>query len=148
MNKVISAGFIIRGKDGRYLLGKADGHEDPFAWTIFKGGTEGDEDLIDTAIRELKEESGIDINIDHKLNRNISSNPIYTYSLRHKDVYVFLLNDSEGALVDFQFKCSSFWKDNCPEISEYKWFTLEEMKNNIFPSQRGLIDKLEKMERK
>lgn len=144
--KVISSGFVIRGRDGRYLLGKADGHAPPFCFTIFKGQQEGEETLMDTAIRELKEESGIDVSIDHRLNRNISTNPIFQYSLSHKDVYVFMLVDSQGVLNDFKFSCSSYWTDNRLEISDYKWVDLEEMYHYIFPSQRGLVDKLKRMD--
>lgn len=146
MNKVISSGFVIKARDGRYLLGKADGHAEPYCWTIFKGQQEGTETLMDTAIRELKEETGIDLSTEHRLNRNISTNPIFTYSLRHKDVYVYFLHDTEAVLTDFNFNCSSFWVDNKPEISAYQWFTLAEMRDKIFPSQRGLLDKLERME--
>jgi 8-oxo-dGTP pyrophosphatase MutT (NUDIX family) len=146
MNKVISCGFIVKGKNGKYLLGKAGEHPEPFCFTVFKGQQEKTETFMDTAIRELKEEAGIDISSDHRLNKNISTNPIYNYSLKHKDVYLFMLNDYEGALEDFKFFCTSFYKEDKPEISDYKWFTIEEMKDNIFPSQRGLVDKLERME--
>jgi 8-oxo-dGTP pyrophosphatase MutT (NUDIX family) len=148
ITKTISSGFVVRAKDGRYLLGKSEGHSGPACWTIFKGGQEGEETLIDTAIRELKEETGIDVIHDHRLNKNISTNPIYEYSLRHKDVYVFILDDVEGVLDTFQFNCSSFWSDGKPEIMDYKWYTIEEMKDHIFYSQRGLLDKLESMWRK
>lgn len=148
MNKVISSGFVVKSRDGRYLLGKADGHTEPYCWTVFKGQQENAETLIDTAIRELKEETGIDIIADHRLNKNISTNPIFSYSLRHKDVYLFMLNDSEGALTDFAFSCSSCWQGDKPEISDYKWLDLKDMRSLIFPSQRGLVDKLERMENK
>jgi len=148
ITKTISSGFVVRSKDGRYLLGKSEGHSGPCCWTIFKGGQEGEETLIDTAIRELKEETGIDVINDHRLNKNISTNPIYEYSLRHKDVYLFILDDVEGVLDTFPFSCSSFWSDGKPEIMAYKWCTIEEMKEHIFYSQRGLIDKLESMWRK
>ena len=144
----VSSGFVVKSKCGKYLLGKADGHIGPFCFTIFKGKQEINETLIDTAMRELKEETGIDIAQDNRLNKNISTNPIYDYSLRHKDVYVFILTDSEGALDNFPFACSSFWSDGKPEITDYRWFSLNEMMNFIFPSQRGLVEKLERMEKK
>lgn len=146
--KSISCGFVVVGKDGRYLLGKAGEHEEPHCYTIFKGGLENGENYIDTAIRELKEESGIDVILDHRLNKNISTNPIYQYSLRHKDVFVFMLHDNEGVLKDFNFSCSSFYAENKLEIVDYKWVTLKEMRDCIFPSQRGLVEKLENMEKK
>jgi len=139
--RLVSSGFIIRGKGKRILLGKADGHKEPYCWTVFKGQIEEGEDLINTAIRELKEESGIDINSDMRLNKNISSNYVYSYNLHHKDVYLFILEDVEGALDSYPFSCSSIWGDTGnPEISNYQWFTVDEMDNYIFPSQRGLVE--------
>jgi len=144
--RVVSSGFVVKSRDGRFLLGKADGHKEPDCWTVFKGQQEDEETLMDTAIRELKEESGIDISADHRLNKNISTNTIYSYNLRHKDVFLFMLTDKEGVLNNFEFSCSSCWKDDRPEISDYKWVTLEEMYDHIFPSQRGLIDTLKARE--
>jgi len=138
--RTISSGFIIRGKDGRYLLGKADGHNEPYCFTVFKGQCEEGEDLINTAIRELKEESGIDINSDSRLNKNISTNYVFSYNLSHKDVFIFILEDIEGVLESYRFSCSSVWGDSGrPEISDYRWFTLDEMDQHIFPSQRGVV---------
>lgn len=143
MSRVISAGFIVKCKNGQFLLGKAcyDGND---KFTIFKGRQDPGESLIETAIRELKEESGIDINVDDRLNKNISTVPIFTYSMRDKDVYVFLLNDSEGALDDFEFKCDSYYGETVkyPEIIDYKRFDLDDMDKYIFHSQLGLIELL------
>lgn len=148
-NRVTSIGFIVRCRDGRYLLGKADDHSGPYCFTTFKGRSEEGENFIDTAIRELKEETGIDVAADERLNKNISSNPVFSYSVKTKDVYLYYLNDVEGALDDFTFVCNSFWgSENKPEISEYRKFTLEEMKDHIFPSQRGLIEVLKNIESK
>ena len=105
--KITSAGFIVVSKTGRILLGKAESHSPPYCYTAFKGGVEAGEDLLQTAIRELKEESGIDINIEERLNRNISSSPVFNYSLKHKNVYLFMLNDITGFLDDFNFNCTS-----------------------------------------
>lgn len=143
--KIISSGFIIQCKDGKYLLGRADGHSDPYCWTVFKGQQEPNETLIDTAIRELKEETGISVVSDHRLNRNISTNYVHTYSMKRKDVYLYLLFDKEGVLDSFELKCSSFMKNGRPEICEYRRFSLDELERHIFPSQRGIIDVLKKI---
>jgi 8-oxo-dGTP pyrophosphatase MutT (NUDIX family) len=141
--KKISVGFIVRGKDGKFLLGRAEGHRKPYEWTVFKGQQEDGEDLITTAIRELKEETGIDINIDNRLNKNISTNYVFMYEMQHKDVYLYMLDDVEGALDNFKFHCSSNWgEEQVPEISDYRWFDLDEMEYYIFPSQRRMIDML------
>ncbi len=148
MNK-ISSGFIVRGQNGKFLLGRVrwGGKE---AWSFFKGTQEKDETLLETAIRELREESGIDINSDERLNRNISWNPIYSYTIKKsKDVFLFLLNDVTGALNNFNFKCESFWEDSKgnlhPEIIEYKWYELSEIYNVLFKSQQNVVDILNLM---
>ena len=139
--KITSAGFIVVSKDGKILLGEAESHSPPYFWTVFKGGVEAGENLLQTAIRELKEESGIDINVEERLNRNISPNPVFDYSLKHKNVYLFMLNDITGFLDNFDFKCTSYYGiNNKPEILSYRWFEVDEIIDNIFPSQRGLVD--------
>ena len=145
--RITSSGFVIELKDGSYLLGKATGHKEPHSWTIFKGGTEGEETLIDTAIRELKEESGIDVTNDDRLNKHISSAPIFSYGMSQKDVVVFLLVDVEGVLDNTTFVCNSFFHvgdKDFPEICEYGKFKLEELDKVIFPSQMGLVEELKR----
>lgn len=141
--KITSAGFIVRSKDGKYLVGRAQGNTDTHCWSVFKGHQEDGEELIDTAIRELREESGIDISLDERLYRNISTSPVFKYSFiskkKHKDVELFLLEDIHGVLDTFEFKCSSFWGGTNPEIFDYKWVTVNELDTMLFLSQRGLV---------
>lgn len=148
----ISSGFIVRGQDGKYLLGKVS-WAGKTAWSVFKGAQEEGESLLDTAIRELKEESGIDINKNDLLNKNISPNPIYTYKVGNKkDVYLYLLDDVHGVLNDFNFTCTSFWGDSYgnkkPEVIDFAWYDVLEIEDLLFPSQKGMIYTLKKIERK
>jgi hypothetical protein len=58
-----------------------------------------------------------------------------------------MLVDRDGALDDFEFFCNSYYgTNNEPEIVEYRKFDLSEMHNYIFPSQRGLLDVLKRIE--
>lgn len=139
--KIISSGFVIVSHRGQVLLGKVDNHPPPYQWTVFKGQQEHDESLMETAIRELKEETGIDVAADHRLNRNISTNHVFRYSLSHKDVYLFRLDDKEMALDNFEFKCDSITDiTGRPEIADYEWVNVENLRDRIFPSQRGVAD--------
>ena len=144
--KVISAGFIVRSKDGKYLLGKTTKYSKDACWTVFKGQQEDGESLIATATRELREESGIDILRSIDLQLSQSTSPFFSFSIKGKDVVLYLLNDEKGVLDDFEFKCRSYWgPDKNPEICEYKWCTLDEMEELVFPSQRGLVSHLKQV---
>lgn len=142
MINVISSGFAILGKDGRILLGCTKKYNKENCWTVFKGQTEVGETLIETAIRELDEEAGINVMNDDRLNKNISTSPFFEFDIHDKRVVIYLLQDAEGVLENYEFKCRSFWSSENPEICEFQWFTLEEAKKCIFPSQRGLIDEI------
>ena len=141
--RVVSAGFIVRSQDGKYLLGRTTKYPKDQCWTVFKGQQEDNESLIATATRELKEESGIDIlrNVDLQLSQ--STSPYFSFAMKDKDVVLYLLNDEKGVLNEKEFSCQSYWGSNkTPEICEYKWCTLDEMQELVFPSQRGLVDYL------
>jgi 8-oxo-dGTP pyrophosphatase MutT (NUDIX family) len=139
--RVVSAGFIVRSKDGKYLLGRTTKYPKDQCWTVFKGQQEAGESLIATATRELREEAGIDIlrSVDLQLSQSTSS--YFEFAMKDKDVVLYLLNDEKGVLDDTKFSCSSYWgTSRTPEICEYQWVTLDEMATMVFPSQRGLVE--------
>jgi 8-oxo-dGTP pyrophosphatase MutT (NUDIX family) len=143
--RVVSAGFVVRSKDGKYLLGKTTKYPKDQCWTVFKGQQEYGESLIATATRELKEEAGIDILRSMDLQLSQSTSPYFSFAMKDKDVVLYLLNDDKNVLKDTKFRCSSYWGPNkTPEICEYRWCTLDEMASLVFPSQRGLVEHLRK----
>jgi len=150
----VSAGFIVRSQNGKYLIGKTTKYPREQCWTVFKGQQERSESLIATATRELREESGIDILRNKTLQLSQSTSPFFQFSIREKDVVLYLLNDDkgvfnnkEGKLDLNQFKCSSCWgPEKTPEICEYKWVDLDEMEKLVFPSQRGLVEYLRQVD--
>jgi predicted NUDIX family NTP pyrophosphohydrolase len=142
-DRVVSAGFIVRSKGGKYLLGRTNKYPKKQSWTTFKGQQEKGESLMATATRELREESGIDILKSVDLQLSQSTSVFFKFSIKEKDVVLYLLNDTKGVLDNMEFNCSSYWgPERTPEICEFKWFTLAEMSDNIFPSQKGLVDYL------
>ena len=145
--RVVSAGFVVRSDDGKYLIGRTTKYPKDQCWTVFKGQQEYGESLIATATRELKEEAGIDILRSPELQLSQSTSPYFSFAMKDKDVVLYLLNDDKGILPKDveQFKCASYWGPNkTPEICEFKWSSLDEMEELVFPSQRGLVDHLRK----
>lgn len=55
---LVAAGTIILDQDGKILLVEEKGR-----WGLPKGGQERGESLVETAIRETKEETGLDVKI-------------------------------------------------------------------------------------
>jgi 8-oxo-dGTP pyrophosphatase MutT (NUDIX family) len=139
-SRVVSAGFIVRSQGGKYLMGKTTKFPKKRCWTVFKGQQEEGESIIATATRELKEEAGINILRSKNLQLSQSTTPFYSFSMKEKLVYLYLLDDTNGELNDAEFSCNSYWgKDRLPEICEHQWMTLDEMDKVIFPSQRGMV---------
>lgn len=138
----VSAGFAIIS-NGKILLGKSSGNNKKRSWGVFKGKVEGGEEIIDGAIRELYEESGLNILESEYLQKCTSTVPVAEYSMYggKKKVYIYLINDNKGILKDFNFYCDPN-EDGLVEVSEFKWFDKDEAEMNIFWSQICVIDKL------
>jgi len=145
-NLKISAGYLVKNND-YFLLGR------PFHsifWSIFKGGQHKGESLIETAKRELFEESFI--NIDDLLKKKVISRRhceklLCKYSVKKKRyekiVYVYLLElpDSCIANLTTNLKCSTFSEDvGLPEITLYRWFKKEKLKDAMFRSQLWILN--------
>jgi 8-oxo-dGTP pyrophosphatase MutT (NUDIX family) len=138
---------VVRSKDGKYLLGRTTKYPKDQCWTVFKGQQERGESLMATAVRELREEAGIDILRNQDLQLSHSTSPFFSFAMKGKDVILYLLNDERDVLKETNFKCSSYWGPNKnPEISEYQWCDLDEMEAMVFPSQRGLVAHLRTVE--
>ena len=144
--KNISLGFVVRSK-GKYLVGKATRKKEP-CWTFFKGHQEQGEAYLETAIRELKEETGIDLRLFPVLLANVPQAPDVKYRVQkyNKDVYLFFVDDPDGVLESVNLVCSSFWGgQQFPEIEDYKWCDFEELEGMLFKSQHCVIPVIREM---
>lgn len=69
-NLVPAASAVVADERGRILLMRRSDNE---LWSIPGGGMEVGERIAETAVREVKEETGVDVEIDHLV--GIYSNP-------------------------------------------------------------------------
>lgn len=138
-----AAGYLVK-VGNKFLLGHPFGR-DKNRWTIFKGGQNDGESLLDTAIRELREESNIRIVGDNTKLGIVQSDQytkkIHIYNVgKEKIVHVFLLDLPEGALNGYPLKCPSIIPNSSdPEIDGYKLFSVDEAEKVLLRSQQGLI---------
>lgn len=134
-----SCGFLVRVGD-KYLLGEVNGLTCPQRYTVFKGMREEGESRIDCAIRELDEETSLATFISD------NSEPFHSYQIKDKHVYVYLLEYPESSMesINQLLKCKSEFAPGKPEISGYKYFTLDELAGALLPSQVGMIKDIPK----
>ncbi|RAW09918.1 ADP-ribose pyrophosphatase [Paenibacillus taichungensis] len=110
---IVSAGGIVEDGNGNILLVKA--HDD--GWVYPGGITEVGENLIDGVIREIKEESGIDAEVNHLINV-VSNTAIHKWYDGVTDV---------PTKVMFDFVCKAVGGElaTSDETSECRWVPKE-----------------------
>jgi 8-oxo-dGTP pyrophosphatase MutT (NUDIX family) len=129
-----SCGIVLK-HGGKYLLGHTNGGSVPNAWTIFKGVRDAGETEEAAALREFREETGIDLTA-----LGLTIEPLSSYTMKDKRVIVFLCEDRAGLTVNQKLVCESMVRPNYPEIDKFQWFTKEDAHKMVFNSQKYLFD--------
>lgn len=120
-NKSVSAGIIFYDK-GKFLMGRATNCKGRY--DIFKGGVELDETYTQGALRELKEESGIEL-----LPAQIVKLGFFQYS-KNKDLCLFLYIGNINLLPNVKdLKCTSMVDGKYPEMDKFKWVSEEDIES-------------------
>lgn len=131
MAKVISSGILVKFGD-KYILGHATGCDH---YDMFKGRMDEGESYIDTAIRECKEESGLEFK-KHEL--KFLGLHLYT---KKKDLAIYIAKVSS---IDMDaLKCSTFLENGNPEMDWYVTVTWEDMLTKLGHSMSLLFKTLE-----
>lgn len=121
-----SAGVILyRQNPFRILLVLPSGNFKPI-WGIPKGEIEVAESKAEAAVREIKEELGLDL-----LSNDLTFFESVIYPNRRKAVHAFVAPFPENQEIVLNW-----------ENSKAEWFSLEEAESIILPGQRPLIEKL------
>jgi bis(5'-nucleosidyl)-tetraphosphatase len=107
--------LLIRNEKGKYLLLK---HCSNKLWSMISGGKEPNENLIDTVVREAKEESGIDIDPENVVDLKMSIKFENKHGKNEQMAYFYEVTSPQVKI------------DN-REICEFKWF-----------SKKGLLEAL------
>jgi len=154
--QLTSSGLIIKSANlylvchatNRKPVSPSDGN-----WTIPKGVVDSGETAIEAAIRELVEETGIDLKGEELLRPLLlppDARSVHSYTVRNKKVLVFEINDEKGLLRlhrKKELRCSSIIEGDgspehmrgLPELDGFMWVSREQARSMVFRSQRCLF---------
>jgi predicted NUDIX family NTP pyrophosphohydrolase len=116
-------------------------HKDEGAWSIPKGETEGETDLLAIARKEFQEETGTAIDGDFTALQSVKLKS-------GKRIYVFAIagNIDADAIQSNTFPLE--WPPRSgktievPEVDRAAWFTIAEARKKMNPAQVALLDEL------
>lgn len=121
-------GRIFKNKDGTAATG---------VFSLPKGIIEKDEDPVVTAVREIKEETDIDLNIKklHYVGK-------YKY-IKYKDLEIFYYLAGENEIDIKKCKCNSFFNGpngkKLPEVNGFAWISIDKDLHFLFKSQQIIL---------
>lgn len=119
------AGILIQNIDGDFLMCHPTNHPD--IWSLPKGHIEDDEEALQAAIRETKEETNLDVT---KLDGNLTFLTTHQYKIeggrRTKNLHVYLFKSNvDMKKIDLDIKCISSFSTKDGEMLEmdkHEWF--------------------------
>ncbi len=121
-NKILLGHRVISSKD-------TGGIYEPDSWTFPGGKQEYNETVLETAIRETKEETNLDL----------------------KELYVYTASDEfqiDRHFVTIGVISSSYEGElkvmEPNKIDEWKWFDINDLPNNIYTPSKNMIDEYKK----
>jgi len=134
-------GIMVVSKDKKIFVGKRIDNQT--AWQMPQGGVDKEENLVDAAKRELKEETGIStIKIIKK------SKKIYTYDLPDYLLGKIWKGKYKGQkqtwfLAEFLGKEDEIdLNQKKPEFKKWKWVNIDELPDLIVPFKKELYKEL------
>jgi 8-oxo-dGTP pyrophosphatase MutT (NUDIX family) len=133
--KTISYGVLILNEQGQLLLAHATGQKH---WDIPKGGAEEGESAREAAIREVREETGIDLSVSSM--EELGRMPY----IPRKDLHLFraVLHTRDCDIA--ACKCTSFFPHRTsgvmtPEVDRFKWVDVAEVPALAAKSMTALL---------
>lgn len=126
-----AGGIVLRNIDGslEIVLGKRLRERDGASWTLPKGTPDGQESVEQTALREVAEETGLEVHILAPVG------PIEYFFTQddqriHKTVHYFLMEATGGSLAAHDH-----------EFDEVRWVPIDTARRLMtFATERGIVE--------
>lgn len=148
-----SAGLLLyrfKNKTPEFFLVHPGGpfwkNKDIGAWSIPKGEVEENEDFLEAAIREIKEETGIYIQLSGEkftVLTDVKQNPgkiVSAWAVKAD----FDASSIKSNLFEMEWPPKSGKKQSFPEVDKAGWFSFEEARQKILPGQTALLEDLKR----
>lgn len=138
---MISCGFIIEDKSNKILVGTSTRYS--VVWCVPKGKMEDGESYLDTAIRELKEETNIDYySLDVKYFLEL---PFTKYKYKNKKLKLFYIKVTNDLSL-YELKSSTYFEDKYGnkfhEMDKFTFLELHKLIEKSFYAQRKALEYL------
>ena len=115
---------IVDSNNKILLLQRSDKTSSPHSWDFGGGGVDKSENPIDSAIREAKEETGLDV-----------------YDLRPLTTYLDTNSKDEAVIISFTARTNNSEVKLSWEHEAFRWLTLEELQEIQLPDLHDSIRK-------
>ncbi len=128
---VSAGGVVYRISDGNIEMALC-GQRHPLRWSLPKGTPEKGESLEQTALREVREETGLEVEIEAPIGNVNYWFVIYDSRVHcNKTVHFYLMGYRGG--------CTG---QHDPEFDEVKWFRSEDaLKNLVYPNEAKVVER-------
>ena len=130
---VVTSGIYLYSTQQKKILVCHATHSPWNNWSIPKGLPDEKEDVYKAGVRELYEETGVELEQLHILKMH-AFKPV-KYQKQNKILEsVLVITDSD--LSNQQFVCHSYTEKSFPEVDKWKWIALEDADKMIHESQQ------------
>lgn len=142
MKVVVTCGIILFNPDNKILIGHPT-NQPQNTWSIPKGLPDGNEPNLNAALREFKEETGINLLEILPWEGPIEIIGKFIYPNKKKILMAYKLKIMNDIDIN-EFHCDSMvpahvYGKEVPEIDEFRWVTISEAMELIHPSQKEAL---------